>query len=47
MSKCKCEVNCACMGCMPEIDNKPGFGISKWSDDDDWNPIIPFLTPNK
>jgi hypothetical protein len=28
-----------------EQDNKPGFSIGKWSDDDGWNPITPFFGP--
>ena len=40
-----CEANCACTKCMPVIDNKPGLGTGKWSEDDDWNPITPFLGP--
>lgn len=47
MAECKCEVNCACSCCMPEIENKPGLGIGKWGDDDDWHPITPFLGPIK
>jgi len=35
------EVNCACTKCMP--DKSPGFSIYKWSDDDIWSPITPFL----
>lgn len=44
MSECKCEVNCSCTCCMPEI-NSPGFAVGKWSDDDDLKTITPFINP--
>jgi len=24
-----------------------GYSTGKWSDDDDWNPITPFMGPNR
>jgi len=32
-----------------EVDKDPeltsGFATGKWSDDDDWHPITPFISP--
>jgi hypothetical protein len=33
------EVNCMCTACSP---SQAGYSVGKWSDDDDWHPIIPF-----
>ncbi len=34
-----------------DIDKDPeleaGYSTGKWSDDDDWNPITPFMGPNR
>lgn len=32
------EANCACTKCMQVA----GYSVGKWSDDDDWHPIVPF-----
>jgi hypothetical protein len=34
------------------LENEPeekeiGYSTGKWSDDDDWNPITPFMGPNR
>jgi hypothetical protein len=38
------ETNCACTKCI--INRTNGFSIYKWSDDDIWSPITPFLGKN-
>jgi len=33
--------------CDKQDGQEAGYSTGKWSDDDDWNPITPFMGPNR